>query len=177
MGMFDFNDVKLSGEEIVRIAQRDGCSILRVAISSNGYRQTQCFWGNPDASSIYKGSEQAMLVGLIRKMAKNGKGVLGIRSLYEGARRAKRFKGGNARLMVRIKDDLIPSLEEMNLACLIGDKIYVHPAIIDEYWQPNFKTYEGEHASRLPYHLRYSEDEVEKAIDLYRKAISLLNGE
>lgn len=47
MGMFDFNDVKLSGEEIVRIAQRDGFSILRVAISSNGYRQTQGFWAIP----------------------------------------------------------------------------------------------------------------------------------
>ena len=177
MGMFDFNDVKLSGEEIVRIAQRDGYSILRVAISSNGYRQTQGFWGNPDASSIYKDSEQAMLVGLIRKMAKNGKGVLGIRSLYEGARRAKRINGGNARLMARIKDELIPALEKMNLVCLIGDKIYVHPAIIDEYWVPDFKTYEGEHASRLPYHLRYSEEEVEMAVELYRKAKSLLNGE
>lgn len=176
MGMFDSNDVKLSDEEIVRIAQRDGFSILRVAISCNGYRQTQGFWGNPDASSIYKGSWQAMLVGLIRKMAKNGKGVLGIRSLYEGSRRAKRINGGNSRLMARIKDDLIPALEEMNLVCLIGDKVYVHPAIIDEYWQPNFKTYDGEHASRLPYHLRYSEEEVESAIEFYRKDKSLLIG-
>ena len=177
MGMFDFNDVKLSGEEIVRIAQRDGLSILRVAISSNGYRQTQGFWDKPAASSIYKGSEQATLVELIRKVARNGKGVVGIRSLYEGARRAKRVKGGNARLMARIKDEVIPALEKMNIACLIGDKIYVHPAIIGESWQPNFKTYEGEHASRLPYHLRYSEEEVEKAVELYRKAKSLLNGE
>ena len=177
MGMFDFNDVKLSGEEIARIAQRDGSSILRVAISSNGYRQTKGFWGNPDASSIYKGSVQALLVGLIRKMARNGKGVLGIRSLYEGARREKRINGGNARLMERIKDELIPELEKMNLVCLIGDKVYVHPAIIDEYWQHNFKTYEGEHASRLPYHLRYSEEEVESAIEFYRKAKSIMNGE
>lgn len=177
MGMFDFNDVKLSGEEIVRIAQRDGFSILRVAISYNGYRQTQGFWGNPDASSIYKDSEQALMVGLIRKMARNGKGVLGIRSLYEGARRGKRFKGGNAMLMERIKDELIPALEKMNLVCLIGDKVYVHPAIIDESWQPDFKTYEGEHSSRLPYHLRYSEEEVEKAIEFYRKAKSLIIGE
>lgn len=169
MGMFDFNDVKLSDEEIVRIAQRDGFSILRVAISSNGYRQTQGFWGNPDASSIYKGSVQAMLVGLIRKMARNGKGVLGIRSLYEGARREKRFKGGNARLMARIKDEMIPELEKINLVCLIGDKIYVNPAILNEYWEPNFKVYEGEHPSRLPYHLRYGEEEVEEAMDMYRR--------
>lgn len=177
MGIFDFNDVKLSGEDIVRIAQRDGFSILRVAISSNGYRQTQCFWGHPDASEVYKGEALAVIINMIRKMARNGKGVLGIRSLYEGARREKRFKGGNARLMARIKDELIPELEQMNLACLIGDKIYVHPAIIDEYWVPNFKTYEGEHVSRLPYHLRCEEEEIEKAVEFYRKAKSLLNGE
>ena len=175
MGMFDFNDVKLSGEEIVRIAQRDGFSILRVAISSNGYRQTQGFWGHPDASEVYKGEAPAVLINLIRKMARSGKGVVGIRSIYEGARKVKPFQGSNG-IMGRIKDELIPALEEINIACLIGDKIYVHPAIIDEYWQPNFKTYEGEHTSRLPYHLRYSEDEVEKAIELYRKAKSLLIG-
>lgn len=175
MGMFDFNDVKLSGEEITRIAQRDGFSILRVAISSNGYRQTQRFWGHPDASEVYEGEVLAVLINLIRKMARNGKGVVGIRSLYEGARKTKPFAYREG-IMNTIKDELIPALEEMNLACLIGDKIYVHPAIIDEYWQPNFKTYEGEHTSRLPYHLRYSEEEVEKAIDLYRKAKSLLNG-
>lgn len=176
MGMFDFNDVKLSGEEIVRIAQRDGFSILRVAISSNGYRQTQGFWGHPDASEVYKGEAMAVLINLIRKMARNGKGVVGIRSLYEGARKIKQFIG-IVGVMNILKDEMIPALERMNLACLIGDKIYVHPAIIDEYWQPNFKTYEGEHASRLPYHLRYSEEEVEEAIDFYRKAKSILSGE
>lgn len=31
--------------------------------------------------------------------------------------------------------------------------------------------------SRLPYHLRYGEEEVEKAIEFYRKAKSILNGE
>lgn len=175
MGMFDFNDVKLSGEEIVRIAQRDGYSILRVAISSNGYRQTQGFWGHPDASEVYKGEALAVIINMIRKMARNGKGVLGVRSLYEAARKVKPFDGTNG-IMARIKDEIIPALEEINLACLIGDKIYVHPAIIDEYWVPNFKTYEGEHVSRLPYHLRYSEEEVEAAIEFYRKAKSLLNG-
>ena len=140
--MFNFDEEKLTDEKIMNIAIQDGLPPLRVAINANGYRQTQGFWGNPDASSIYKDSEQAMLVALIRKMAKNGKGVLGIRSLYEGARRAKRIKGGNDRLMARIKDEFIPALESMNLACLIGDKIYVHPAILEESWEPNFKVYE-----------------------------------
>ena len=140
--MFNFDEEKLTDEQIMNIAIQDGLPPLRVAINANGYRQTQGFWGNPDASSIYKDSAQAMLVALIRKMAKNGKGVLGIRSLYEGARRAKRIKGGNDRLMARIKDEFIPALESMNLACLIGDKIYVHPAILEESWEPNFKVYE-----------------------------------
>lgn len=175
--MFDFNEEKLTEEQIMNIAIQDGLPPLRVAINANGYRQAQLLWGKPDASSIYNGSELAVMIKMIRKMARNGKGVLGIRSLYEGYRRARRIKGGNARIMARIKDEMIPELEKMNLVCLIGDKIYVHPAIIEESWQPNFKTYEGEHPSRLPYHLRYSEDEVEKAIQLYRKAKSLLNGE
>ena len=128
--------------------------------------------GHPDASEVYKNGALGVLINIIRKMTRNGNGVLGIRSLYEDARRAKRIKGGNARLMARIKDEMIPELEKMNIVCLIGDKIYVHPAIIDEYWQPNFKTYEGEHASRLPYHLRYSEEEVEMAIEFYRKTKS-----
>lgn len=175
--MFDFNEEKLTDEQVMNIAIQDGLPPLRVAINANGYRQTQLLWGQPDASSIYNGSELAVMIKMIRKMARNGKGVLGIRSLYEDARRAKRIKGGNTRLMARIKGELIPELEKMNLVCPIGDKIYVHPAIIEESWQHNFKTYEGEHPSRLPYHLRYSEDEVEKAIQFYRKAKALLNGE
>ena len=173
--MFDFTEERLTDEQIMGIAKQDGIPPIRVAINANGYRQTQRLWGQPDASEFYIDEELGVLIKIIRKMAMNGKGVLGVRSLYETARKVKPFEGRNG-IMVRIKDELIPALEEMNLVCLIGDKIYVHPAIIDEYWQPNFKTYEGEHASRLPYHLRYSEEEVEVAIEFYRKAKSLLNG-
>lgn len=174
--MFDFNEEKLTDEQIMNIAIQDGLPPLRVAINANGYRRVQHLWGQPDASEVYRDEALGVLIKLIWKMARNGKGVLGVRSLYETARKVKPFEGRNG-IMVRIKDELIPALEEMNLVCLIGDKIYVHPAIIDEYWQPNFKTYEGEHVSRLPYHLRYSEEEAERAIEFYRKAKSLLNGE
>ena len=175
--MFNFDEEKLTDEQIMNIAIQDGLPPLRIAINANGYRHVQHLWGQPDVSEVYRDEALGVLIKLIRKMAMNGKGVLGIRSLYEGARRAKRIKGGNAVLMARIKDELIPALEKMNLVCLIGDKIYVHPAIIDEYWQPNFKTYEGVHPSRLPYHLRYSEEEVERAIEFYSKAKSLIIGE
>lgn len=49
-------------------------------------------------------------------------------------------------------------------------------AALENSWEPNLKVYEGEHPNRLPYHLRYSEEEVEKAVEFYRKAKSLLNG-
>lgn len=173
--MFDFNEEKLTDEQIMNIAIQDGLPPLRVAINANGYRHVQHLWGQPDASEVYRDEALGVLIKLIRKMARNGKGVVGIKSVYEGARKIKSFVGCFD-IMARIKDELIPALEEMNLVCLIGDKIYVHPAIIEESWEPNFKTYEGEHASRLPYHLRYGEEEVEKAIGFYRKAKSLISG-
>ncbi|AQY55256.1 hypothetical protein HOR71_gp02 [Escherichia phage vB_EcoS_ESCO41] len=173
--MFNFDEDKLTDEQIMNIAIQDGLPPLRVAINANGYRHVQHLWGQPDASEVYRDEALGVLIKLIRKMARNGKGVVGVKSLYEGARKVKPFVGCFD-IMLRIKGGL-PALEEMNLTCLIGDKIYVHPAIIDEYWKPNFKTYEGEYASRLPYHLRYGEDEVEAAIEFYRKAKSLLNGE
>lgn len=173
--MFDFNEDKLTDEQVMQIAMQDGLPPLRVAINANGYRSSNKFWGQPDASEVYRDESMGILIKLISRMATNGKGVVGIRSLYEAARKVKPFDGTNG-IMARIKDEMIPELEKMNLVCLIGDKIYVHPAIIDEHWQPNFKTYEGEHASGLPYHLRYSEEEVEIAVDFYRKAKSILNG-
>ena len=174
--MFDFNEDKLTEEQVIKIANQDGLPPLRVAINANGYRHVQHLWGDPDASEVYRDEALGVLIKLIRKMAMNGKGVVSVKSVREGARKIKPFVGC-LDITARIKDDLTTDLEEMNLACLIGDKIYVHPAIIDEYWQPNFKTYEGEHVSRLPYHLRYSEEEVDIAIEFYRKAKSLLNGE
>lgn len=125
---------------------------------------------------MYSGDELGVLIKIIRKMGVNGKGVVGIRSLYEGARKVKPFAGRDGMMLV-IKDKLIPELDKMNVTCLIGDKVYVNPALTDLSWQPNFKAYEGEHPSILPYHLRYSEEEVEIAIEFYREAKSLLNGE
>ena len=173
--MLDFNEDKLTEEQVIKIANQDGLPPLRVAINANGYRQTQGFWGHPDASEVYKDEALGVLIKIISKMGVNGKGVVGIRSLYEGARKLKSFAGRDGMMLV-IKDKLIPELDKMNVTCLIGDKVYVNPALTDLSWQPNFKTYDGEHPSRLPYHLRYSEGEVEVAIEFYRKAKSLLIG-
>ena len=173
--MFDFNEDKLTDEQIMSISKQDGIPPLRIAINANGYRHVQHLWGQPDASEVYKDESLGVLIKLISRMAINGRGVVDIKSLCEGLRREKRFNGENAELMTWIKGELA-YIDRMNITCLIGHKIYVNPAIINGSWQPSFKTYDGEHPSRLPYHLRYSEDEVEKAIEFYRKAKSLLNG-
>lgn len=173
--MFDFNEDKLTEEQVIKISEQDGIPPLRVAINANGYRQSTPFWGSFDTSDVYSGDELGVLIKIIRKMGVNGKGVVGIRSLYEGARKLKPFAGRNG-VMLLIKDKLIPELDKMNATCLIGDKVYVNPVLTDLIWEPNFKVCEGENASRLPYHLRYSEEEVEMAIEFYRKAKSLLNG-
>lgn len=173
--MFNFNEDKLTGEQIMNIARQDGLSPVRIAINANGYRQSTAFWGSIDMSEIYAGDELGVLIKIIRNMGVNGKGVVGVRSLYEGARKVKPFVGRSG-VMLLIKDKLIPELDKMNVTCLIGDKVYVNPALTDLNWEHNFKVYEGEHPSRLPYHLRYSEEEVEKAIEFYRKAKSILSG-
>lgn len=173
--MFDFDDDKLTDEQVMAVANQDGIPVLRVAINANGYRQSSAFWGPIDTSEVYSGDELGVLIKIIRKMGVNGKGVVGVRSVYEGARKVKPFVGRNG-VMLLIKDKLIPELDKMNVTCLIGDKIYVNPALTDLSWEPTFKVYEGDHASRLPYHLRYSEEEVDVAMELYRKAKLLLSG-
>lgn len=174
--MFDFNEDKLTNEQVIKISEQDGIPPLRVAINANGYRQSTAFWGSIGASEVYASDELGVLIKIIREMGVNGKGVVGVRSIYECARKIKPFVGRSG-VMLLIKDKLIPELDKMNVTCLIGDKVYVNPVLKDLNWGPNFKAHEGEHASRLPYHLRYSEGEVEAAMEFYRKVKSLLNGE
>ena len=99
--MFDFTEERLTDEQIMGIAKQDGIPPIRVAINANGYRQTQRLWGQPDASEFYIDEELGVLIKIIRKMAMNGKGVLGVRSLYETARKIKPFEGRNGIMMVQ----------------------------------------------------------------------------
>lgn len=181
MGMFDFIEDKLTNEQIMKIAMQDGLPPIRVAINANGYRQSQSFWCSVEGLlSTRLNSKLGVVVRKIHSQSRNGKGVVGIRSTYEALRKVKPFAGLNG-VMHDLKNNILPSLQGAGIICLIGDKIYVHPymvgmhAIEVEEWCDSWGA--GEHASRLPYHLRYSEEEVEEAIELYRKAKSLLNGE
>lgn len=181
MGMFDFNEDKLTDDEIMKIAMRDGLPPLRVAINANGYRQSQRFWcGVEGLLSTKLNSKLGVVVRKIHGQSRNGKGVVGIRSTYEALRKVQPFVGLGG-VMYDMKNNILPSLQDAGIICLIGDKIYVHPYVVGmhaievEEWCNAWD--EGEHASRLPYHLRYSEEEVEIAIEFYRKAKLLMSGE
>lgn len=74
-------------------------------------------------------AEMNKLVDILIKSGRQNKGVVGIRSLYEAARKVKPFEG-QAGTMTRIKDHLIPMLDEKNYTCLIGDKVYLNPRLL-----------------------------------------------
>lgn len=74
-------------------------------------------------------AEMNKLIDILIKGGKVGKGVVGLRSVYETARKIKPFEG-QAGTMTRIRDHLLPMLEERNYACLIGDKVYVNPRLL-----------------------------------------------
>lgn len=111
--------------------------------------------------------------------SRNRKGVIGIRSTYEAIRKVQPFVGRDG-IMHDLKNNILPSLQDAGIICLIGDKIYAHPYIVSmhvmevEEWCNSCPV--DEHASRLPYHLRYSEEEVEFAMEFYRGAKLLLSG-
>lgn len=175
--MFDFTEHKLTMEEIIKIAEDDGLPPIRVAINANGYRKSQKYWcAVDDLLSVKLNGKSGVVVRKIHAQSKGGKGVVGIRSTYEALRKVQPFAGLNG-VMHDLKNSILPSLQDAGVICLIGDKIYVHPYIVSmhsidvEEWC-NYN--HDDNASRLPYHLRYSEEEVEAAIEFYRKAKSLM---
>ena len=77
-------------------------------------------------------------------------------------------------VMCLLMDDILPNLDMDGITCLIGDKIYVNPLVIgDENWPAGVKVIKP-HGTTIH---GYDADEVEKAIQFYRKAKALLNGE
>lgn len=181
MGMFDFNEDKLTDDEIMKVALGDELPPLRVAINANGYRQSQKYWCTVDELlGVKLNRKSGVVVRKIHAQSRNGKGVVGIRSTHEALRKVQPFAGISGGFMHDLKNNILPSLQDAGIICSIGDKIYVHPYIVSmheievEEWCNSDP--EGEHSSRLPYHLRYSEEEVEVAMELYREAKLLLNG-
>lgn len=131
MVMFDFIEDKLTNEQIMQIAVQDGLPPLRVAINANGYRQSQNFWPELDEVKDFElDSRNLKIIEILIKQGMNCKGVVGLRSLYEAARKVKPFNGRSG-VMGEIKDIIIPNLDKLGYTCLIGDKIYINPRLID----------------------------------------------
>lgn len=174
--MFDFDERKLTTKEIIKIAVDDGVPVIRVAINANGYKHSQHLWGAVDVSKVYKGSALAVIIENLEIFIKRDIHMITERILYEAVRKVKPFFGREINLEQLIHDELIPELDRLNVTCLIGKKIYINPALAAWGWNPEFKVYEDKQPCILPYHLRYSEEEVEVAVDFYRKAKLLMNG-
>lgn len=178
-----FESKRMSGEQIFNEARSTGMSPLKVAISANGYRQSFKFWCSAEEMLCVKLSyKYGVVVGRIIHQGRNGKGVIGIRSLYEAIRKVQPFVGRED-----LASNIIPALQDAGLVCLIGDKIYVHPALAGMYerdvynWCSQYRSYAPRshyiEPIKQPTIHGYDADEVEKSIQFYRKAKALLNGE
>lgn len=179
--MFNFDEDKLTDEKVMEVARQDNLPPLRVAINANGYRQSFKFWPSAEEMLCVKLSyKYGVVVSRIRRQCCNGKGVAGIRSLYEAIRKVQPFVG-----LHDLTNNIIPALQEAGIVCLIGDKIYVHPALVGmdkddvQNWCSQYRS-DSPRSHYVPPQTTihgYDADEVEKAIQFYRKAKSLLNGE
>ncbi|ATE85800.1 hypothetical protein Sf12_gp74 [Shigella phage Sf12] len=129
--MFDFNEDKLTSEQVLLIASADNLPPLRVAINANGYKQSLDYWPELSAVKDFELNRDTLkAIDILIKQGMNSKGVVGLRSIYESARKVKPFEGRSG-VMREIKDVIIPSLDKLCYTCLIGDKIYINPRLLD----------------------------------------------
>lgn len=185
--MFNFDEDKLTDDQVMEVARQDNLLPLRVAINANGYRQSFKFWTSAEEMLCVKlGYKYGVVVNKLRKQAANGKGVVGVRSLYEAIRKVQPFVGREG-IMHDMTNNIIPALQDAGIVCLIGDKVFMHPALVgmderDVYtWCNQFRCDATRshyvEPMKPPTINGYDADEVEKAIQFYRKAKSILNGE
>lgn len=185
--MFNFDEDKLTDEKVMEVARQDDLPPLRVAINANGYRQSFKFWISAEEMLCVNLSHKCgVVVRRIRHQGANGKGVVGIRSLYEAIRKVQPFAGREG-IMHDLTNNIIPELQGAGIVCFIGDKVYVHPALVgmherDVYnWCSPYRSDAPRshyvEPIKPPTIHGYDADEVEKAIQFYRKAKALLNGE
>lgn len=144
--MFDFKDDKLPAEQIFNIAKQDGLPPIRVAINANGYRQSVQFWPALFAVNDFEvDSGTLKVIEILANQGIRSKGVVGLRSLYESVRKAKPFDE-RTEVIQELKDVIIPKLDELGYTCLIGDKIYINPVLIesDTTWLSKVKPLEDD---------------------------------
>lgn len=76
-------------------------------------------------------SELTRLIDVLVRAARNGtpKGSPNVRTVCEAARRQSPFSG-QAGVTKRIKEHLLPILEERNYVCIIGESVHVNPRLL-----------------------------------------------
>lgn len=176
--MFDFNEDKLTDEQVMEVATANNVPPLRVAINANGYKGSAHLWCDAEELfSIKLSRKYSVVVQRFWKQAINGKGVVGIRSLFEVIRKIQPFVGRDG-VMHDLKENILPALQDAGIVCVIGDKVYAHPVLVGmdnlevRRW---CNVWRSDNSKDLIH--GYDADEVRKAIEFYRKAKSLLNGE
>lgn len=129
--MFDFNEDKLTDDQILAIAAADNLPPLRVGINANGYRQSAKLWPElAEVKDFELNREKLKAIDILIKMGMLSKGVVGLRSACATLRKVKPFECRSG-VMREIKDGVIPSLDKLGYTCLIGDKIYINPRLLD----------------------------------------------
>lgn len=129
--MFDFNEDKLTDEQILAIAAADNLPPLRIAINANGYRQSSKLWPELDEVKDFElDSGTLKIIEILIKQGLNSKGVVGFKSLNNAAIKVDPFEGRSG-VTHEIKDVIIPNLDNLGYTCLIGDKIYINPRLLD----------------------------------------------
>ena len=175
----------MTGEQIFNEASKSGMSPLKVAISANGYRDTFKYWSSSEEMSCVKLSyKYGVVVHKIKRLCGNT-GMVCVSQLYRQIREVIPFVGRDG-IYNDLSNNILPSLQGAGIICRIGDKIYVHPALVgmDKDDVQNWCSQYRSDAPRRSHYVTpqttihgYDADEVEKAIEFYRKAKSLLNGE
>ncbi|WEY17701.1 hypothetical protein VC1_41 [Vibrio phage Vc1] len=86
---------------------------------------------NAANASGYAGDEAEMskLIEIIIEMAKQNKGITNSRAIYESARKVRPFVG-QAGVMKRIEEKLIPMLEDRHYVCNVGKSFYINPCLM-----------------------------------------------
>lgn len=161
--MFSLETTKLTDEELREIADRQGISLLRVAINANGMRYSQKFW--VDIKDIEIEEEYYATMRNLVKLGIAGKGFVSLRVAYESIRKIKPFIGKPG-VMSKLKDVIIPELERKGAVCMINNRVYINPRIPDwGEFENRFKV--TQNISR-PWHERYTEEEVVQAMELWQ---------
>lgn len=184
--MFNFDEDKLTDEQIMNAAAANNVPPLKLAINANGYKGSSHFWCEAEELFFIKLElKQGVVVSVMHQLSR-GKGVVNVTSLCTAAKKIQPFVGRDG-VMFDLNKIIIPWLEYAGAVCRVGDKIYLNPYLVsvDEVdihkwcnaWREEESKAQGKLQASSDLIHGYDADEVRKAIEFYRKAKTLLKGE